>query len=61
MTMTPRITWKAGDAETQQRERAQFYRECARDQMTIERWTVEDARAKLRRCRCAPVAEEKED
>ena len=40
------------DDQTTQKDRAQFYRECARDDMTVERWTVGRVRSSLRRCKC---------
>jgi hypothetical protein len=42
------------DEQTTAAERREFYRDCAKERKTVERWTMERVRAGLKRCKCKP-------
>jgi hypothetical protein len=49
------VAAQVDDEDTTDKERKQFYRECASGRLTVERWTIERVRMDLRRCKCTPA------
>lgn len=45
------------DEKTTEKDRREFYRDCAKEHKTVERWSIERVRTDLRRCKCSGDAE----